>query len=275
MEIQEVIRSLPTGKAPGPNGFTANFYKCFAPELAPLMPEMYMDSLKKGTLPPTLSQALITLILNMDKEPTDCRSYRPISLTNYDSRIFSKILASRLNKVVPSLVHPDQVGFIRNRHSSDNLRRLIDIMWAVRDDAAPTVALLLDIEKAFDRVEWEYLFLVLEHLGFGGVFLGLLRLIYKEPTAAVTTNGLTSPYFKVHRGTRQGDPAFPAIFALALEPLAAVIRLDPNFTGIRVGHMTHKVMLYADDILTFVSCPDTSMPALLSLISSFAKNLRI
>ena len=71
-----------------------------------------MDSLKKGTLPPTLSQAIITLVLKTDKEPTDCRSHRPISLTKYDSRIFSKIRASRLNKVVPSLFHPDQVGFI-------------------------------------------------------------------------------------------------------------------------------------------------------------------
>ncbi|KAL2085077.1 hypothetical protein ACEWY4_018397 [Coilia grayii] len=270
-EILDVIKSLPTGKAPGPDGFTAEFYKCYACELAPLMLDMYMDSLDKGQLPPTLSQALIVLILKKNKEPTDCRSYRPISLTNYDSRIFSKILANRLNKVVPSLVHPDQVGFIRSRHSSDNIRRLIDIMWAVKDDTSPTAALSLDAEKAFDRVEWVYLFLVLEHLGFGKEFLGLLRLVYRTPTASVMTNGLISPYFRLHRGTRQGDPASPAIFALALEPLAAAIRLDPNFIGVSVGHMTHKVMLYADDILTFIRRPETSVPALLALIDSFSK----
>lgn len=165
MEIQEVIKSLPTGKAPGPDGFTADFYKSYANELVPLMLDMYMDSLDKGTFPPTLAQAVITLILKKEKEPTDCRSYRPMSLTNYDSRIFSKILANRLNKVVPSLLllHPDQVGFIRNCHSADNLRRLIDIMWAVKDDGAPTVALSLGAEKAFDRVEWGFLFLVRAH----------------------------------------------------------------------------------------------------------------
>lgn len=124
----EVIQTLLTGKAPGPDGFTVKFYKYFALELAPLMLDMYLNSLERGTLPPTLSQAVITLILKKDKEPTDCRSYRPISLTNYDSRIFSKILANRLNKVVSSLVHPAQVGFIHNRYSTDNTQHLIDVM---------------------------------------------------------------------------------------------------------------------------------------------------
>lgn len=144
-------------------------------------------------------------------------------------------------------------------------------MWAVRDDVTPTAALSLYAEKAFDRVEWEYLFLVLEHMGFGNECLSLLRLVYKAPTVAVLTNGLISPYFRLGRGTCQGDPASPSIFALALEPLAAAIHLDPNFMGISVGPMTHKIMLYADDILTFVRHPETSIPTLLSLINSFSR----
>ncbi len=81
-EILKVIKTLPVGKAPGPDGFTDDFYKCFAHELVPLMLDMYVDSLKRGALPPTLSQAIITLIFKKGKESTDCRSYRPILLTN-------------------------------------------------------------------------------------------------------------------------------------------------------------------------------------------------
>lgn len=97
-------------------------------------------------------------------------------------------------------------------------------------------------------------------MGFGEEFLGLLRLVYKTPEAAVMTNGFISPYFRLHRGTRQGDPASPDIFSLALEPLAAAIRTEPKFMGISVGPATHKIMQYADDILTFVRQPEISIP---------------
>lgn len=81
--------------------------------------------------------------------------------------------------------------------------------------------------------------------------------------AAVVTNGLISLYFKFVE-----LPTSPAIFAPVLKPLPAAIHLDPNFPSIHVGPPSHKVMLYADDFLTFVSNPETSIPALLSTINS-------
>ncbi len=81
---------------------------------------MYSEALDKGSLPPTLSEALISLILKKDKEPLDCRSYRPISLIGCDSKILAKILAVRLDKVITNLIHPNQVGFIRTRSSADS-----------------------------------------------------------------------------------------------------------------------------------------------------------
>lgn len=270
-EILSVINTLPSGKAPGPDGFTPEFYKEYAEELAPLLLDMFNASLVEGTFPPTVSQAVITLIPKKDKDLTDCRNYRPISLTNYDCKIFSKILANRLNVVTPTLIHLDQVGFISNRQASDNIRRFINIMWHVKERDTPTAALSLDAEKAFDRVEWEYLFLVLEHMGFGKDFLNKLRLLYRNSTASVLTNGYMSPYFKLGRGSRQGDPSSPAAFALALEPLAIAIRNNSNFTGVQIGTTTHKLMLYADDILTVVTNPEISIPTLFSIIESFSR----
>ena len=121
-----------------------------------------------------------------------------------------------------------------------------------------------------DRAEWDYLFLALEAFGFGRTFIKWVRLLYNLPEAAVQTNGVISPYFQLGRGTRQGSPLSPLLFCLALEPLAAAIRKDSNFPGIKSEGSTQKLMLYADDILLFVSDPAKAIPSLLNTITTFS-----
>lgn len=219
----------------------------------------------------SLDQAYIILILKSGKNPTECKNYRPISLIQTDCKILSKILSSRLDKVISSLVHHDQVGFIRKRNSSDNIRRFLNIIWAVRDSNSPTAAISLDAEKAFDRVEWKYLHRVLNTYGFGQGFMKWIRILYKNPVAAVQTNGMISSYFSLERGTRQGSSLSPALFNLALEPMAQAIRRNPRLSGVQIGKTLHKLVLYADDILCFITDPETSVPCLLNIINTFSK----
>lgn len=101
-EIAEAIRSLPSGKAPGPD----EFYKAYVDELSPLHLDMFCEAADRGSLPPSLSEAMISLILKKDKDPLDCKSYRPISLIGCESKILAKILSGRLSKVITSLIHP-------------------------------------------------------------------------------------------------------------------------------------------------------------------------
>lgn len=76
---------------------------------------MFRESLTKGSLPPTLSQATITLILKEGKDPADCGSYRPFSLLNVDAKIIAKVLARRLESIMPLIISEDQTGFIKER----------------------------------------------------------------------------------------------------------------------------------------------------------------
>lgn len=135
-------------------------------------------------------------------------------------------------------------------------------MWAVRNKNTPTAAISLNAEKAFDCMEWNYLFQMLEIFGFGQKFIKWVKLWYNAPQVADQTNGIISSYFKLSHGTQQGLLLSPLLFCLTMEPLAATIRKDPDFLGVRIGGYTHKLMLYADDLL-FVTDLGKSITALL------------
>lgn len=83
---------------------------------------MYTQAQLDGTLPPTLTEAIITVIYKKGKDPQELGSYRPISLLNLDGKLFAKILANRLNPLMTKQIHVDQTGYIPNRNSTFNLK---------------------------------------------------------------------------------------------------------------------------------------------------------
>lgn len=105
------------------------------------------------------------------------------------------------------------------RHSFYNTRRLFNTILSSSSDTAEVI-LSLDAEKAFDRLEWEYLFLILNKFGFSSDFIAWIQLLYTSPVAYVHTNTTHSKTFPLHRGTRQGCPLSHLLFLLAIEPLA-------------------------------------------------------
>lgn len=153
------------------------------------------------------------------------------------------------------------------------MRRLLNIIQFTSQYKQKALAVSLDAEKAFDRVEWGYLFDVLGRFGLGGSFLKWIQTIYHSPTAVVITNGRCSELFPIARGVRQGCPLSPLLFALALEPLAETIRLHTDVKGITIGHKEHKIALYADDILVFLSYPQRSISTIMDIFNKFSNIL--
>ena len=137
-----------------------------------------------------------------------------------------------------------------------NLRRLLMIL-----DLSPKLhplaaCLALDLEKAFDSLEWPFLLATLQSFGMPEGFLKYVQLLYSSPTARIRIGRNTSARITIHRGTRQGCPLSPLLFALAMEPLAIALRQGGVGWGLRMGETIHAVSLYADDLLVYIN--DTS-----------------
>lgn len=147
--------------------------------------------------------------------------------------------------------------------------RLLNIIQFTSKYKQKALAVSLDAEKAFNRVEWGYLFDVLGRFGLGGYFLKWIKTIYHSPTAVFITNGHL-PIPSLARGVRLGCPLSPLLFAFAFEPLAEAIQLHTNIKGITIGHKEHKIALYVDDIFVFFCSPRLSIPAIVDIFNKFS-----
>lgn len=136
-EVIEAIQSLSSNKAPGEDGFTTNFYKTFANLLADKLLKVY-------ALPQKMNTSIITLLRKPDKDPLECGSYRPIQLlnVNVDQKILEKIIAARINEILPCVIHKDQIGFVQNRLVGDNMRKLMHCFYNAKTLTTPVVLFL-------------------------------------------------------------------------------------------------------------------------------------
>ena len=125
------------------------------------------------------------------------------------------------------------------------------------------VVISIDAEKAFDSVNWDFLYRVLHKFGFHVRVIETIQALYNNPTARVKVNGYLSHRFSLERGTRQGCAWSPLLFALFVEPLVQYIRQKREIRGIDLAEREQKIACYADDVLVFLSQPTFSWPQLM------------
>ena len=264
------IISLAMGKSPGPDGLLAVFYKAYTELLTPRLQALYADALDRRRLPDSLGEALLVSLPKSDRDPRQFSSYRPLAMLNTDYKILAKVLADRLAPLVPNLVHPDQNGFVLARNTSLNLRRLHRVMEHAPARWPNAGCLVLDMERAFDSIEWPYLFATLASYGLDGNFLHSVKLLCTNPSARVKTGALLSEAIPINRGTRQGCPLSPLLFSLAVDPLTHKLRQAGEEWGITLGDGLHAISLYADDLLLYVRDVNEIQHSLAYILRTFA-----
>ena len=162
-------------------------------------------------------------------------NWRPISLVKVDSKLASKVIANRMKKVIPCIIHYNQARFIKGRFISEVARSILDIIDHTETLKTPGVLLFIDFEKAFDSIEWDFLYKSLAAFNFGPTLIGWIKTFYNNVSSCVLNNGLFSAPFQLERGVRQGDPLSPYLFIVAIEILAISLRTNKYIEGIKIG----------------------------------------
>ena len=248
-ECFEALNSMAKNKSPGNDGFPMEFYSHFWALLGADLVDTLNYGHQKGQLSQTQLQSVLSLLFKKGDRRLP-KNWRPISLLNVDYKIGSKALANRLQKVLDSVLDNDQTCGVPGRSIFENLFLIRDVIEYANHKDIPGVLISLDQEKAFDRIDREFMDRVLEQMNFGPIFRQWIKTLYNGTESAVTNNGWLTSYFPVTRGVRQGCPLSPLLYCLGAEVLSQTIRSDDQIQGFKSPNprIEAKCSHYADDL---------------------------
>ena len=204
-----------------------------------------------------LNRNFITLIPKREGAE-EIKDFRSISLVSSVYKLISKVLTARIKKVIPTLIDENQMAFINKRQALDNAFIANETIAARISSNKPGIVIKLDMEKAFDRYNWNFIGNILRRFNFHEKFINWIEFCISTPNASVLVNGKQTTWFKPMHVLRQGDPMSPYIFILVMQVLSSLITkgreigLMDAFTvgqGDYICNVSH--LLFADDCMVF------------------------
>lgn len=267
-ELLSVIKAASKRTSPGPDGLCYDFYLSHFELLKIELLNLFNSYLIHGAYPPANFSAGIITLIPKKGDCYDLSNKRPISMLNTDSKLFTKILWNRMQPLLDKLIGPGQAACVTDRSCVDNLRTFRNIL--VKANASKKfkgILMSLDLEKAFDRVDHNFLWAVLTKFNFPTGFITCLKRLYKNATSQILFNGFLTPAIRILSSVRQGCPLSMALFALYIEPLVRM--LYENIFGCLIANNFVRVVAYADDLNILVR-NNHEFDTVLQLVSYFS-----
>ncbi|CAL1403188.1 unnamed protein product [Linum trigynum] len=272
-EVKATLFGFDGEKAPGPDGFPACFFKVAWNVIGGEVTAAILYCFRVSEIPISVNATLLALIPKI-RSPEEMKFRRPISCCNILYKCMAKILAVRLSSVMPCIISESQTAFVKGRIIGENILLAHELVQKYgRKNISPRSLVKVDLMKAFDSVDWGFLFNTLQAMGIPDRFLQWLRMCVTTPKLSIGFNGGSVGYFSARKGLRQGDPLSPYLFAVAMEILSclmneAVKKNEMPFHPMckRLG-LTH--LMFADDLLLFSDGSNYGIQCIKKVLAEF------
>ena len=252
-EIKEAIKEMKNNKSPGDDGLTKEFFQTFIEHLGEELSIQLNNILWTRKMTESQGNAVVTLIFKKGDHRL-LKNWRPVSLLNTDYKILSKIITKRIKKILAKIIPNNQKCGVKGRNISDILIAIDSIITYYENLNEGAIIVTLDQEKAFDRVNHEYMIQTLEHIGFHGNIITWIKAMYTNITSQINVNGKLTTKIPIQRSVRQGCPLSMILFTITTIPLIHMIENNNKIRGIKTKFNNEiKVLAYADDMTIFIT----------------------
>ena len=153
-------------KSPGCDGFSANLFKVFWSKIGYFVPRSLNYAFESGSFSSNIKSGIITRIPEEDKPRQFSENWKPLTLLNVLYQLPSGTVANRLKCVLDDLISADQTGFLKGHFLGENTHLIYDIMKYCEENNIPGLLMLIDFEKAFDSLSFDFILKTLDFFFF-------------------------------------------------------------------------------------------------------------
>jgi hypothetical protein len=255
-ELKKIISSLKVDKSPGTDGWTMEFFKHFFDLVGDDILEMIEESRTLGFIPRALNSTFLTLIPKVNK-PRLFGDFWPISLCNLCYKIISKIIANQIKPFISRSLSEEQLGFLQGRQIQDAIGTVHGCIHSIKQKKSKSLILKLDIQKAYDCVNWDLLCILLLQIGLDCKLINWIMSCVVSTSYFVLINGEATKFFKSGRGLRQGCSLLPLLFIPMMESLSLLLKdsqREGKLSGIQVSNSIKILHILFVDGVIIMTC---------------------
>ena len=237
-EVRKAVKTSPKNKAAGDDGITTEAILACGETGIQWLTTIFQKAWEERKVPEDWQNAIVVPIWKKKGSKKDCSTYRGISLLSHAGKMYAKILEQRTRAKTEHLLSDAQFGFRKGRGCTDAIFALRQLCERAMEYNQDLHLVFVDQEKAFDRVNRDKLWKVLEQYDVKGQLLDNIRAIYANSRSAVRTASGTSDWFPVTSGVRQGCNLSPLLFVIYMDQITKEANPDPEALN---------ELLFADD----------------------------